>query len=138
MAFVDSWEQSQRIRKYLSAVEKTLEKKEVVPSDPERFATWLEWAHWYADEIFPLTQSRPRNESVEVPENCLVAELDLTRETREAMKLFSEETTDELSNVSSDEFRARCEHGYWSVYREITLVLEGLGYDVSQRDTRYW
>ena len=138
MAFVDTWEQSQRIRKYLSAVEETLAKKEIAPSKPKEFALWLEWANWYADEICPLTQSRPRNDSVEVPENCLVSELDLTSETREAMKAFPEGTTDELFKVSKDEFRARCNHRHWLVYREITLVLEGLGYDVTGRDTGYW
>lgn len=138
MAFVDSWEQSQRIRNYLNAVDQTLEKKEIAASRPEEFAKWLEWARWYADEICPLTQSRPRNESVEVPEDCLVADMDLTSETREAMKAFPERTTDELFKVSKDEFRARCNHRHWSVYREITLVLQGLGYDVSQRDTGYW
>ncbi|TWU08883.1 hypothetical protein CA54_41220 [Symmachiella macrocystis] len=138
MSSVESWEKSQRIRSYLDALEKTLDKKEVVPSNPEAFPMWLEWAHWYADDICPLTVSRPRPESVEEPENCLVAELDLTSDTKDAMKDFPEETTDELANVTKDEFRKRCDHAHWSIYREVTLVLEGLGYDVSQRSTRYW
>ncbi|QDV12233.1 hypothetical protein CA51_21140 [Rosistilla oblonga] len=137
MAFIKSWETSQRIRNYLDTVEKTLEKKEVAPSKPEEFALWLDWAHWYADDICPLTQPRLHNESVEVPENCLVADIDLTSSTREAMQGFPETTTDELFRVIKDEFRNRCHHAHWSIYQEVTLVQEGLGYDVSQRNTGY-
>lgn len=138
MAFVEAWEKSTRIRNYLDAVDETLEKNEVAPFKPEEFALWLEWARWYADEICPLTPSRPRKESVEVPENCLVVDLDLTASTRDAIQGFPEATTDELFGVTKEEFRNRYGHSHWSVYREITLVLEGLGYDISERGTGYW
>lgn len=138
MTFVESWEKSQRIRNYLDAVDETLELKESAPSKPEEFAAWLEWARWYADMTCPLTKTTPRNESIEVSENCPVEELDLTSSSKCAIQDFPEKTTDELFDVTKDEFRNRCNHNHWSVYRELTLVLEGLGYDVSQRDIAYW
>jgi len=138
MTFVESWEKAQRIRKYLDAVDETLKLKESAPSKPEAFASWLEWARWYADATCPLTKAIPRKGATEMPENCLVAELDLTSTTKKAIQKFPEKTTDELFEVSKEEFRKRCSHAHWSTYAEVTLVLEGLGYDVSQRDTRYW
>ncbi|MDB4778226.1 hypothetical protein OAG68_02095, partial [bacterium] len=62
----------------------------------------------------------------------------LTSNTKLAIQDFPEKTTDELFDVTKDEFRKRCGHCHWSIYREVTLVLEGLGYDVSSRDTSYW
>ena len=138
MTFVESWEKSQRIRNYLDAVDETLKLKESAPSKPEAFADWLEWARWYADMTCPLTKTSPRNESIEVPKNCPVEELDLTSSSKYAIQDFPEKTTDELFNVTKDEFRNRCNQNHWSIYREVTLALEGLGYDVSQRDTGYW
>ena len=64
MTFVESWEKAQRIRKYLDAVDETLKLKESAPSKPEAFASWLEWARWYADATCPLTKAGLRKESM--------------------------------------------------------------------------
>ena len=138
MEFVEAWENAERIRKYLSAVESKIESNEVAPSDPESFSKWLEWAHWYADMICPITHSKPRDESVEVPECCDIAELDLTRQTREELARLPIKTTDELYDLDREFFREHCVRRYWSVWNEVTLVLEGLGYDTSKREKSYW
>ncbi len=72
--FVESWEKAERIRNYLSAIESAINSKTVSPPNPETFALWVEWAHWYAGSICPISATRPRNESVEVPDNCSVQE----------------------------------------------------------------
>ena len=46
--------------------------------------------------------------------------------------------TDELASLTKEELRDRCGKDIWSLYRETTRILEGLGYDISDRKNRYY
>ena len=56
----NDWAQAKQIREYLAALVGWMDSGETRPRNPEAFAMWLEWAKWYADELCPLTFSRPR------------------------------------------------------------------------------
>lgn len=120
-----------------SFLEAAIDSKSVAPPNPEKFGLWLEWAHWYADAICPITPTRPRESSVENPENLPIQDVEFTRQTGAVIELLPCENTDELFEMERNDVRSYCDDKIWWVWREINLVLEGLGYDLSDRDTRY-
>ena len=132
---VDSWVRAEQIRGYVSAFEQKIASNEVNANEPEVFAKWMTWARWYADSICPMTPSSPPPEMDEpiTHTNTLVTNLDLTAKTRKALEGVEAFDTDTLAQLSRKEIEVQCGSRNYLVYREITRVLEGLGYDVADR-----
>ena len=107
---------------------------ETRPRNPEAFAMWLEWAKWYADELCPLTFSRPRLGKLVQPTNTLLAKLDLTNRTREQLIGIAVADTDQLFQLSKHQINAQVPSRHWGFYRELIRVMQGLGYDLSAKD----
>lgn len=133
----DRWHQAEKIRSYLEALEKRIESGEIRPSDPESFNRWLEWAKWFADDMDPMVQTSSRQQELIAAQNTPVADLDLTSQARDFVTLFKIKDSDELLLVPEDEVR---EATGWNseVWRELTRVLEGLGYDVANRKRLFY
>ncbi len=132
---VDAWVKATRIRDYLSALDAKLAANEVKPTDPEHFPKWRQWAKWYADSVCPVTPTPPRPEIDEpiIRTYKLVGDLDLTSKARQAVERGGISDTDELAALSKEDLKGRCGNAYWNLYSETTRILEGLGYDVSNR-----
>ncbi|MEQ8636395.1 DNA-directed RNA polymerase subunit alpha C-terminal domain-containing protein [Gimesia maris] len=136
---VDRWSKSQRIQKYLTALDDAVESGRI-QYDDEQFQKWREWAQWYAIELCPLTPNLPAPSIHHVPpqQNSSIQELDLTSEARNAFEQAKISDTDELASITKDELRERCGESVWSLYDEASRILEGLGYDVSDRKNGYY
>ena len=68
--------------------------------------------------------TRPRESSIEVPENLPIKEVEFTRETGTVIDLLPCENTGEFFERERDEVRSSCDDKIWWVWREINLVLE--------------
>ncbi|QGQ24714.1 hypothetical protein F1728_19370 [Gimesia benthica] len=136
---VDSWSKSQRIQKYLNALDEAVDCGRL-EYDNEQFQKWREWAQWYAVELCPLAPNLPAPSihHVPPPQNTLISELDLTSKARIAFERAKISDTDELASITKDELRERCGEKVWSLYDEASRILEGLGYDVSDRKNGYY
>jgi hypothetical protein len=128
----DRWHQSQKIREYLAAMEKRIESREIRPTDPDRFPAWMDWAKRFADDMDPMVQAPPREKPPTEAKNTPVGELDLTSRARNLMSQLGIEDSDALLLVPHEKVQklAGWNSGVW---QELTLVLEGLGYDVTKR-----
>lgn len=129
----ENWHKSERIRAYLSVLEDKIETGKGKPSDPEGFAKWLDWAKWYADSLDPCMPIQPRDEFKKEPINTAVSDLELTQKTREIVELLGVVDTNDLFTIEKERLDAIGCRSSWSTWSEITLVLEGLWYDVSGR-----
>lgn len=136
---VDSWTKSQRIQKYLNALDEAAECGRL-EYDDEQFQKWREWAQWYAIELCPLTPNLPTPSihHFPPPQNTPIKELDLTSKARTAFARAKILDTDELASITKDELKERCGERVWSLYDEASRILEGLGYDVSDRKNGYY
>jgi hypothetical protein len=135
---VRGWRKAEQIRTYLSALREKLDSKVLAPTNPEAFAEWFEWATWYADYLDPLTPTPPRPESEPEPVNTPVEQLDLTRDTRRIVQQLSVPDTDALYSVEKAVIDKYCDHWHYRGWSEICRVLEGLRYDVSDRQYYDW
>ncbi|PAY17436.1 hypothetical protein CKO51_21200 [Rhodopirellula sp. SM50] len=132
---VEAWEKAERIRRFLSTFDEKLKSEKIQLQNPTAFERWREWAHWYAGQICPMT---PNSESPEMDSpithvNKPLLELDLTSEARKALEAGQISDSDELAALSSKELQSRCGDRPFNLYREVTRVLEGIRYDVSNR-----
>ncbi|QDT23516.1 hypothetical protein [Gimesia chilikensis] len=136
---VDRWSKSQRIKTYLTTLDDAVESGRI-EYDDEQFHKWREWAQWYAIELCPLTPNLPAPSihHVPPPQNTPIQELDLTSDARSCFEQARIMDTDELDSLTKEELRDRCGKDIWSLYREATRILEGLGYDVSDRKNGYF
>lgn len=134
---VNAWKQAGEIRSYLATIHTKLDAGDLRVSDMEKFEAWTDWAAWYADSIDPLTATPPRTEFAVTPTKAVTSELDLTRKTRAIVAQLGVSNTDELFEVEHAAVEKLC--GPWrnSEWNEMCRVLEGLGYDVSNRYRGY-
>jgi len=134
---VDRWRRAQEIREYLTMVRKRIEANEIRPRNPVAARAWLEWATWFANDMDPVGQAPPRERAAIAPKNTPVAELDLTSRSRALVAQLGVKDTDELLLVTDTKVH---ELSGWSsgMWRELTLVLEGLGYEVGNRKSSYY
>ncbi|WP_149495353.1 hypothetical protein [Roseiconus lacunae] len=132
---VDAWVRATQIRGYLSALDAKLAANEVTPTDPDHFPKWRQWAQWYADSVCPVTPTptRPEIDEPIARTNKRIKELDLTSKARRAFEQGQVGNTDELARLTREELKQRCGDRHWNLYSEVTQILEGLGYDVSDR-----
>ncbi len=132
------WEDAARITGYLEALANRIE--EVGARDPAAYEQWATWAQWYAASLCPLSPTPPKPDVYgdKPPENQPLAELDLTSEVGRLLNLAQVIDTNELSGLTRSELNERIGKDAWSVYLEVTRVLAGLGYDVSERTTSSW
>lgn len=132
---VDSWVRAEQIRAYVSSLEQKIESKEVKATDGEGLAKWMSWARWYADSICPMTPTTapPEMDEPIARTNTAISELDLTAKTRKSLENVGVFDTDALSQFTRKELEERCGKHNYLLYREVTRVLEGLGYDVGGR-----
>ncbi len=133
-----NWRKARETREYLAALESTIENNTLRPSDPGQFPEWLSWAKWYADYIDPLAPTPRRDEYVKPPTNLKIPDLDLTRRVRSVIQLLGVEDTDGLAAVDRKTVDVASDRYEWSTWSEIGRVLEGLGYDVSNREHSYF
>lgn len=126
---VRAWQRARLIREFLAAVHERDVREGVVPS--ERRAEALGWSARYADHIDPLLRGPPPTAGLQ-PSDVSLAEVELTRDGRRAVEALGVTTAKQLSAVTREQLRTavRNEYGPWA---EFTRVLEGLGYDVSER-----
>lgn len=136
---VDKWSKSQKIQKYLTALNEAVESGRI-EYDDEQFQKWREWAQWYAIELCPLTPnlSAPSVHQIPPPQNSPIQELDLTSKARVAFERAKILDTDELACITKAELKDRCGERGWGLYDEASRILEGLGYDVSDRKNGYF
>jgi hypothetical protein len=135
---VDRWRKASQIRDYLAAIQRQIDEGVVKPADKDRFDAWVKWARWFADDIDPLISAPALEDRTPiVPRNVLVNEMDLTSRARALVAHLEVKDAEELLRVPEDKIR---EHSGWSsgMWRELTLVLEGLGYNVSKRKSSYY
>ncbi|MFN3193890.1 MAG: hypothetical protein ACE361_25490 [Aureliella sp.] len=132
---VDAYVRATNIRTYISALDAKIATEQVKPSDPERFPAWREWAQWYADSVCPITPTPPRPEIDElvVRKNKQLKDVELTSQARLAFERGEISDTDELALLTREDLNERCGGQYWGLYSEATRILEGFGYDVSNR-----
>jgi hypothetical protein len=137
MEEVNRWEQAQKIRSYLAVLEQRITDGAITPVNAEGFRAWMEWAHWFADDMDPLVTAPARQVQPIVPKKTSTTDLDLTSRARVLVTQLDVKDTDELLLVPEDEIRKLS--GWTSgMWRELTLVLEGLGYDVGRRKSSYY
>jgi hypothetical protein len=135
----ERWRHARGIREYLDAVTAALESNQVKPRDAEAFGEWFEWAKAYVNSIDPMRQGILPSETIDGPTNTPIADLDLTHAARALMGTLGVSDTDQLWRKCDEEFRKACPQKGGALWNEITRVLEGLGYDVSKRQTaHYW
>lgn len=127
--------QSEEIRKYLETFENKIDQGLIRPTNPETFPGWLEWAKWYADYLDPLTPTPMRENYSVLPKNMPVTDLEWTGRTQLIVETLGVTDTDELYRVDRQTVINIGNMYNSSEWSEIGLVLEGLGYDVS--DNRY-
>jgi hypothetical protein len=134
---VNAWKQAGEIRSYLATIRTKLDAGDLRVSDKEKLEAWTDWAAWYADSIDPLTATPPPTEFAVTPTRAVTSELDLTRKTRAIVSQLGVSNTDELFEVEHAAVEKLC--GPWrnSEWNEMCRVLEGLGYDVSNRYRGY-
>jgi len=132
---VDAYVRATNIRTYLSALDTKIAAEQLKPNDPERFPVWREWAQWYADSVCPITPTPPRPEIDElvVRTNRHLKDVELTSKARLAFERGEISDTDELASLTREDLNERCGGQYWGLFSEATRILEGLGYDVSNR-----
>ena len=132
---VDAYVRATNIRTYLSALDTKIAAEQVKPNDPERFPVWREWAQWYADSVCPITPTPPRPEIDElvVRTNRQLKDVELTSKARLAFERGEISDTDELASLTREDLNERCGGRYWGLFSEATRILEGLGYDISNR-----
>jgi uncharacterized membrane protein YccC len=126
------WHDAQKIRAYLTELERRISAGQIQPTAPDRFREWLDWAKWFADDMDPMVKAPPRGKAAVVARNTPVGELDLTSKARVEVARLGVKDSNELLRVPRNDVR---EPSGWGsdMWQELTLVLEGLGYDVSNR-----
>ncbi|REK42375.1 MAG: hypothetical protein DWQ46_13615 [Planctomycetota bacterium] len=132
------WHKSTQLRAYLKALSEKIADDALTAENPDLFSEWYEWAMWYADSIDPLTPTPSRPEYTEELENTLVEELDLTRRTKPVVDQLGVKDTDALYKIDKAAVSDVCGGDAWHPWREICRVLEGLGYDVSDRQSSWY
>ena len=137
-AQVKAWRKAEGIRTYLAALRAKLDEKVLAPTNPEAFDKWFKWATWYADYLDPLTPTPDRPESVLPPQNTPVDQLDVTRETKRIVQQLAVTDTDALYRLEKAVVDKLCGHWHSRGWNEICRVLEGLGYDLSDRQYYDW
>ncbi len=137
MKFVEEWENAQRIRRYLAAVDERLTEADASPSDPDALDRWLGWARWYADYLCPLTKSLEHPIQPLGPTNTAIAELDLTSVARKALGGTGIESTDHLYAQSKEYLSTLYPYRSGVLLSELDRVLEGLGYNMDEKKWTY-
>jgi hypothetical protein len=134
------WHEAERARAYLRALCARFESGQYVPKDRTLFERWLAWATRYCDAIDPLVGVRHPDDIPPPPQNTQVNALDVTSVLRITLKQLAVADSDALSRVSLEQVREARGGGSCSrVWKEVTRLLQGLGYDVSKRpDGSYW
>ena len=130
-----AWTKADQIRSYLAALQSRVEAGNLPVQDIEGFEQWIEWAHWFADSTCPITKTpaRPNLEDTLPPSNLPISELDLTSDAQRCLESSTIKDTDELWTLNRNELTQRCGENLYSLFSEVTRVLEGLGYDVTSR-----
>lgn len=138
MQETERWHQSQKIRNYLAAMQAAVEGGELAVRDGDRFREWMQWAQSFAASLDPLVGTAPLDRPPLVTaRNTLTEQLDLTSAARTVVSQLGVKDSDELSRVPAEKIRELAGTA-GAVWNEITVVLEGLGYDVSKREARYY
>jgi hypothetical protein len=135
MQQVEQWHTSQKVRGYLNALRAAIDKRDQQLGQSDDFRDWLNWAEKYAETLDPISRKQPEKAPPLAAEVVSVVQLDLTHRTREAVNRLEVVDTDELCRATQDAVRKACEGKYGVTWNEISRVLEGLGYDVSKRET---
>jgi hypothetical protein len=132
------WNEAERIRSFLNVLRDRHAAGVFRPQDPLAFERWLAWADSYANCVDPLVNGRPDDPGRIQIERSSLAALELTARTRAVLSALKIENSDELEALSGAELRSGCGQGYNEVWREITDVLGGLGYNTSRRPDYLW
>lgn len=122
------WEESERIRTYLSAVKAALDGGKVEPVNDKEFWEWFEWAKSYADAMDPIGPRQPTNAEPSGPSNTPIELLDLTAGSRSFLAKLGIKDSDELYEQFDQEVKQACGYMYREYSDEYVRVLESLGY----------
>lgn len=138
--YSDRWHDAERMRAYLAAIEKKARIGGDLPEGIGPDSRWFAWATWFANAIDPLNDhgESPLVSAPEAPVNTRIDQLEWTNRTQSILLELGVADTDALHRISEEEVKAECRDRGWLVWREICRVLEGLGYDVSERQTSCW
>jgi hypothetical protein len=138
VAEIKGWRRAREIREYLTALQEKIDANVLAPNDPQAFAKWLDWATWYADYLDPLMPTPDRPEFIQKPQNTPFEQLDLTRETKRLVLQLSVPDSDALYLVEKSAVDTLTNQWQYRAWNEICRLLEGLGYDVSERNYYDW
>jgi len=133
---VDHWHYAERIHRYLTAIEAGVADRKLRAKDEQAFAKWFEWAYWYADHVDPLIHAEPLPEKISPPINTPLPEVELTSRLRPIIDGLGIQDTNGLYGLGRDAIQAIAGDFSHAAWDEMCVVLEGLGYDVSDR--RYY
>lgn len=129
----ENFAKSEVIRRYIATFESKVAEKLIRPRDPEGFPEWLEWAKWYADMLDPLTPTPVREDYSILATNTPLSELEFTRHTAKVVVSLGVGNSDALYRVDYKTLHRAITGPTYGAWSEATVVLEGLGYDVSGR-----
>ena len=135
---VQGWEHARRIREYLAAMDEGLANGKLRMRDEQAYSKWSSWARWYADHVDPLIRAAPLPDEVLPPVNTPAAEIEFTSHTKPIIGRLGVADADALYGLSREEIQAAEGNGRRGAWQEICDVLEGLGYDVSDRNRNWW
>lgn len=135
---IERWHRARSIREYLQAIQMQVDGGDITPADPEHLQRWVEWASWYADVLDPLADAgtSPYPSVPPKPVNTPIDDLDLTERIRPIIEALGITDSDALYRVDRKALRNAARDGADWPWSEICRVLDGLGYDVSDR--QFW
>ena len=104
-----AWEHAERLRTFLSAVEKTVASDSAKTTESgTSYVEWLEWARWYVDQIDPLVPADGVTARItSIPDDRFPA-----AGLRDAMDQIGRHAQSIASDLSSLENRMRYRHGW--------------------------
>ena len=102
-------------------------------ANPDQYREWLDYVKWYADSVDPFQETQPRPEEPQKAKNLPVDQLDLTSYLRPVVQALGVKDTDELFQVNEPRVEQVVKGYDDKAWTEICRVLEGLGYDMSER-----
>jgi hypothetical protein len=131
-------QQAKEIRQYVAEWQSSLAMDELTPEDRSQVELWISWAQWYSDAIDPLVEegSSPLDMGPSHPENVAFPDLDLTSSARQVLGSLKVGNSNDLYRITRKEIEDASTTRQWGIWSETCRVLEGLGYDTSDRD--YW
>lgn len=136
---VDRWQEAEKIRSFLTAMRTKSKDQERSTDDRAALDRWFAWAESYADCVDPTQNGRPHDPGRAAVERLPVEELELTSRARGLLRSLEVKNSDELAALSGEKIKSACGHNNATeLWREITDVLAGLGYDTSTRGDYLW